>query len=211
MKKIVQTTIASALLFFAVIFSNSLQAQTNSKAEFEKAIIQDFCDSFAKAAPRLTKENMSTEMGLMILSLFTKYNDQIKSEWNLDASNAKDLRPIGEKIGQLATLQCSPFQAYIKANMKDIVDQEGTEEGKIFSGKLVRIEGKPFTYLVVQNTQGKIDKFYWMEFFPGADKLGSSVSTYLNKPLRIRYKALEVYQALEREYKTIKVITGVEF
>lgn len=209
MKKISQTTVAF-LLLLVFISKNSLQAQGSSRSEFEKAIIQEFCDSFSKASPRLSKENMTAEMGLMILPLFTKYSIQIKSEWNLDASNAKDFRGIGEKIGQLGAVQCPAFQEYIKANLKDLTAEESTE-GKTFSGKMVRMEGKPFTYLVVQNAQGKMDKFYWMEFFPGADKLGASANAYLNKSLRISYKEMEVYQVVEKEYKTIKVITRVDF
>jgi hypothetical protein len=73
------------------------------------------------------------------------------------------------------------------------------------------MEGKPFTYLLVQNSQGRTDKFYWLEFFTGADKLQASAMTYLNKPLRITYKEMEVYQATEKEYRAVKVITKIDF
>ena len=211
MKKINQSTAAFLCLFLLVFAMRPVQAQTASKAAFEKAIITDFCDTFSKSASHISKENMTAELGMMILPLFTKYKDQIESEWGLYASNSKDIRSIGEKIGQLATLNCPAFQTFIKDNLQQIVNDREESGSKTVSGKLTKVEGSPFTYLLVQNSQGRTDKFYWMEFFPGAEKLSASTTGYLNKPLRITYKETEIYQAAEKDYRTIKVITKVEF
>lgn len=211
MKKINQTSAAFLCLFFLVFAVRPVQAQSASKAAFEKAIIDDFCDTFAKASSHITKDNMTAELGMMILPLFTKYKDQIESEWNLYASNSKDLRSMGEKIGQLAALNCPAFQTFIKANLQEFTKDREEGGSKTVSGRLTKVEGSPFTYLLVQNSQGRTDKFYWMEFFPGAEKLSVSTTGYLNKPLRITYKETEIYQAAEKDYRTIKVITKVEF
>jgi hypothetical protein len=210
MKKINQTA-AGFLLLIALLPLTSLQAQTASKAEFEKAIIAEFCDSFSKKLPTMNRENMTTEMGMVILPLFTRYGTQIESEWGLSTSKTTDYRSIGEKIGQLAAINCPSFQEYVKANLNEIVSSQSGSGPRTFSGKLLRMEGKPFAYLLVQNSQGRTDKFYWMEFFPGADKLQASLATYLNKPLRITYKEMEVYQAAEKEYRAVKVITKIDF
>jgi hypothetical protein len=205
------TTVFLFLSAFVLLSVRPAQAQTASKAVFENAIITDFCDTFSKASSHITKDNMTAELGMMILPLFSKYKDQIESEWGLYASNTKDIRSIGEKIGQLATLNCPAFQTFIKANLQEIVNDREEGATKTISGKITKVEGSPFTYLQVQNNQGRTDKIYWMEFFPGAEKLSSSSTSYLNKPLRITYKETEVYQAAEKDYRTIKVITRVEF
>lgn len=210
MKKNIQTA-AGFLLLIALLPVTSLHAQTASKAEFERAIITEFCDSFSKKLPNMSKGNMTAEMGLVILPLFSRYSTQIESEWGLSTSKTTDYRSIGEKIGQLAAINCPSFQEYIKANLNEIVSSQSASGNKTFSGKLVRMEGKPFTYLLVQNSQGRTDKFYWMEFFPGADKLQESSMTYLNKPLRITYKEMDVYQAAEKEYRAVKVISKIDF
>lgn len=207
----INQAIAVFLFLAAFLPIASLQAQTTSKAEFEKAIIAEFCDSFSKKLPNMSRENMTAEMGMVILPLFSRYSTQIESEWGLSTSKNTDYRSIGEKIGQLAAINCPSFQEYIKANLNEIVSNQSAGGAKTFSGKLVRMEGKPFTYLLVQNSQGRTDKFYWLEFFPGADKLQASSMTYLNKPLRIMYKEMEVYQAAENEYRTVKVITKIDF
>lgn len=210
MKKINQTA-AGFLFLIALLPVTSVYAQTANKAEFEKAIIAEFCDSFSKKLPNMSRENMTTEMGMVILPLFSKYSTQIESEWGLSTSKTTDYRSIGERIGQLATLNCPSFQEYVKANMNEIVSNQSTSASKTFSGNLVRIEGKPFTYLLVQNSQGRTDKFYWLEFFPGAEKLQSAPITLLNKSLRIMYREMEVYQASEKEYRVVKVITKIDF
>jgi hypothetical protein len=200
----------TVILPFLLVFSlESLQAQSDKTTAFEKAMVTEFCDSFTKASPRITKQNWTAEMGMAMLPILTKYRDQIESEWGLSVGSSENLRAIGEKLGQMAAFQCDAFKDFVKANLKDIVNQQDGAVTKTFLGKITGIEGKPFTYLQVQNNQGRTDKFYWLEFFPGADKLTSG-KNYLNKPITLTYKEMEIYQALEKEYRTIKVIVGVE-
>lgn len=205
-------TAAFLFLFtFVVTLHADAQAQTASRQAFEKAIIAELCDTFTKAAHTITKENMSLELGMMLLPLFTKYEDQIKKEWGLSASDEDGAQAIGEKIGQLAVVNCAPFQAFIKANMQDAGKEQAEGGIKTFAGTLTKIEGTPFTYLLVRNAQGKTDRFYWMEFFPGAEKLSASAAATLNKPVRVSYREMEVYKAAEKDYNVIKVITEVTF
>lgn len=212
MKNIHQSTAAFLfVLFFSTMATLAAKAQTASRQAFEKAIIGELCDSFSKSAPGITKENMKTELGLMLLPLFTKYESQIEAEWGLSMSDTKDVHTIGEKIGQLATINCDAFQNFIKANLQELVKEKSENSTKTFSGTLTKIEGSPFTYLLVKNRQGRTDKFYWLEFFPGADKLSASGAGYLNKALRVSYREVEVYKAAEKDYATIKVITEVAF
>jgi hypothetical protein len=211
MKKIYTLPIALWLFFFTSTLVNNLSAQAPSKSEFENTLIGEFCDTFTKASPNLTKDNMTMEMGMMILPLFSKYSAQIKTEWGLDAGNKDDSRTIGERIGQLATINCPAFMTFIKTNLREIVDQQNNPGStKTFAGKIIKAEGKPFTYLLVQNKQGRMDKFYWLEYFEGADKLQQS-NGVLNKAAVITYREMEVYQAPEKEYRMIKVIIKIGF
>lgn len=200
------------LLFFSIVLSPCLlHAQPTSSSTFEHAIVAEFCDSFTKASPRISKENMRVEMGMMFIPLLSKYSSQIKNEWGLDVGSPADLSKTGEKVGQLAALNCPAFLEYIKTNLKEIVDQGSPEIGKTFAGKILKVEGQPFVYILVQNKQGKIEKLYWLEYFEGADKLTSQVGVYLNKDVVISYKEMEVYQLTDKEYRTVKVLTKISF
>ncbi|GAA4746926.1 hypothetical protein GCM10023229_28820 [Flavisolibacter ginsenosidimutans] len=194
----------------AFLSFTSASAQSTSKENFENAIVKEFCDSFESASPRLTKDNMTVEMGAMIVPLMSRYNNDVKNYWGIDMSSKEGMRSFGEKVGQLAALKCPAFLTFIKNNLQDIVSENG-QGSKTYSGKILKIEGQPFAYLLVQNNQGRTDKLYWLEYFEGANKLTTQPATALNKAVTISYKEMEVYQAVEKEYKTIKVISKIEW
>ena len=204
---------AAFFLLPVFVFSSFVRvhAQSTSREVFEKAIVADFCDTFTKASPHFDKDNMTLQMGMMILPLFTKYQSEIKAEWGLSATNKNDMRGMGERVGQLAAINCPAFREFVSANLKEIADVRDGVSHKTYAGKLVKLEGTSFPYLTVQNQQGKLEKLYWMEYFEGADKLTSQWQVYLNKPISITYKEVEVYQPLQKEYKVIKVITRAQF
>ena len=197
--------------FIAILSFTSASAQSTSKENFENAIIKEFCDSFESASPRLTKDNMTVEMGVMIVPLMSRYNSDVKTYWGIDMSSKEGIHSFGEKVGQLAALKCPSFLTFIKNNLQDIVSENGTSAGKTYNGKILKIEGQPFVYLLVQNNQGRTDKLYWLEYFEGANKLTAQPAAALNKAVTISYKDMEVYQAAEKEYKTIKVISKIEW
>jgi hypothetical protein len=206
-----RVSVCLLLTLGAFLLSSRVQAQTSSRQEFEKEIVAAFCDTFTKAAPNIKMESLNVELGMMIIPLFTKYQSQIEKEWGLSADDAEGAEAIGEKVGQLATMHCEAFQTFVKANLESILNEKTEKGSKSFSGTLTKMEGSPFTYLLVKNAQGRTDKFYWMEFFPGAEKLSTSSVSRLNKPLRIFYREMEVYKAGEKEYTPVKVITRIEF
>jgi len=211
LRKNMQARITLCALFFAFAGFTSASAQSASKENFENAIVKEFCDSFESASPRLTKDNMTVEMGAMIVPLMSRYNNDVKSYWGIDMSSKEGIRSFGEKVGQLAALKCPAFLTFIKNNLQEIVSENGQGASKTYSGKILKIEGQPFVYLLVQNNQGRTDKLYWLEYFEGANRLTTQPASGLNKTVTIFYKEMEVYQAVEKEYKTIKVISKIEW
>jgi len=197
------------LCFFLLAnFPCALRAQT-SEASFEKKLVGEFCDTFTKTGSKIAKEDWAAELGFMILPLISKYKEQIKNEWNLDVDVAEDLSKASEKIGGSAAMNCPSFQEFIKNNLSEIQGKGGMK--KTVSGKILKIEGSPFSYFLVQNKTGKTEKIYWMEFFPGADQISLKSETVLNKAVTITYKEMEVYDAASKEYRMIKVASSFAF
>ena len=83
------------------------------------------------------------------------------------------------------------------------------EAEKSISGTLLKIMDQQFTYLLIKNKSGKEEKIWWLEYFAGSDKLHASTSI-LNKPITVNYKVVELYDAMNKEYKSYKVATGIE-
>jgi|GEM_PF-1055934 len=191
-----------ALLIF-LLPATAVMAQKEASA-FEKKLMKEFCEEFTKQAPNITKENIEMELGLLILPLMTKYEAEMKSEWNLDFSDPEDLQKIGFKIGQLGALECAAFRTFFVNNMKP-----NEAKPMQLTGKFLKLEGQPFSYLLVQNAAGKTEKIYWLEFFEGADQL-TSPSALLNKAVTVSYKEIEVYDAAAKDYRKIKVATKLK-
>ena len=147
------------------------------------------------------------ELGMVILPLLSKYNDEIKSQWHLDPADKEDLEKIGYRIGQDAAMDCATFRNFIKENM-DAIGNTSEEENKSLSGILVKIEGQPFTYLLIRTKTGKMEKLFWMDHFEGAEKLSTEGKNLLNKEIRVGYKEQEVYDQVNNDYRKIKVLTG---
>jgi hypothetical protein len=194
----VHSVYSSVQLFFA---------QTIIKSPFSDSLVSEFCHSFSNASIENKNGSATAELGLMILPLFTKYKQQISKEWGYDIENSQDLQKASEKIGQLAAVGCPKFMDFVKANLDEF--RGNGNSSKTFTGKVLKVEGKPFSYLLVQNKAGKIDKIYWMEFFEGAALIQSG-NIFLNKPVAIKFKEVEMYDALSKEYRNIKVATKLE-
>lgn len=196
----------SVLLFILFLSFNSspVLAQSN-KSPFSDSLVSDFCTIFSNGSIEAENENTSAEIGLMILPLITKYKDQIKSEWGFDINEPQELRKASEKIGQLAAVGCPAFLDFVKNNMDNLKSE--SKSAKLFKGKLVKVEGSPFSYLLVQNKAGKTDKIYWMEFFEGSNLISAKHGVTVNKTVSVSFRETEMYDAASQEYRNIKVAT----
>jgi hypothetical protein len=195
-------------LIFIFLFSlAAMSSRAQSDSALRKKISKDFCIEFSKVSGTIKKEDLEMELGMVILPLLSKYNDEIKSQWHLDPADKQDLEKIGYRIGQDAAMDCATFRNFIKENM-DAIGNTSEEENKSLSGILVKIEGQPFTYLLIRTKTGKMEKLFWMDHFEGAEKLSTEGKNLLNKEIRVGYKEQEVYDQVNNDYRKIKVLTG---
>ena len=195
-------------LIFIFLFSlAAMSSRAQSDSALRKKISKDFCIEFSKVSGTIKKEDLEMELGMVILPLLSKYNDEIKSQWHLDPADKEDLEKIGYRIGQDAAMDCATFRNFIKENM-DAIGNTSEEENKSLSGILVKIEGQPFTYLLIRTKTGKMEKLFWMDHFEGAEKLSTEGKNLLNKEIRVGYKEQEVYDQVNNDYRKNKVLTG---
>lgn len=175
-----------------------------------KRITKSFCDEFSKKdQSKITAENMEMELGLLILPLLGKYADEIEKEWGI-SSDADGLEKIGEKIGQDAALNCPEFQSFIVKNLDAINGLDEDEKEKTISGSFISIETTGvFSSIQVKNKSGKEEKFWWFEYFDGADEVVKNAGKLKSKSVTVKYKETEIYDASLKEYRKIKVITGL--
>jgi len=64
--------------------------------------------------------------------------------------------------------------------------------------------------LKVEDTKGKIEKLWWMEYFQGSKTLLTDPNSRLNKPITVKYTEREVFNSTLGDYVKIKIITGID-
>lgn len=205
MKKILFAGIG---LFFALtlLFSGTALAQKDST--LSQRITKTFCDEFSKKdLSKVKPDALDVEMGLVILNVIAKYEEDIKKEWGLSIDNEADMEKIGERIGRDAALSCPAFRDYVVNNLDAIGgDDEGDAE-KSLTGNFSSLQAGAFSYIVLKTKGGKEEKLWWFEHFPGADDLMSKPDSFKSKSVTVKYKELEIYDGVLKEYRKIKVLT----
>ena len=193
---------------FLLLITCSLNLKAQSDSVFNKKIAQDFCDEFDKIKDKITKDNFEMELGLILMPILNRHETDIKKYWGYDKNQTENLEKIGRKVGELGAINCASFRTFIGEKIKALSNEE--PETKTASGKLIKIEGQPFTYLLIQAPNGKTEKIWWMEYFEGADKLAVDTKLFLNRTVQVEYKETEVFDSVSKEYKTIKVVTALK-
>ena len=175
-----------------------------------KRISKSFCDEFTKKdKSKLTVDNMEMELGLIILPLFSKYADEIEKEWGITIGDDDGMEKMGEKIGQDAAMNCPDFQSFIVNNLDAITDKDDKDKEISVSGNFVSVEAGLFSSILIKNKSGKEEKLWWFEYFDGADEVVKNASKLKSKAVTVKYKEMEIYDASLKEYRKIKVITGL--
>ncbi len=195
-------------LLAAFLVPFTLLAQKDST--LEQRIGRSFCVEFQKIdKEKLKSKSWDVELGLTILPLIQQYKDDIKKEWGLSADDEGGFEKIGEKIGQVAAMNCPAFQEFVMNNIDKIKDMDDEDEERNVSGQFIRLEQGLFSYIVIKAKNGKEEKLWWFEYFKGADELLAGLNDWKNKPVTFTYRESEVFDATLKEYRKIKIITGV--
>jgi len=103
-------------------------------------------------------------------------------------------------------MNCPIFLTIIAAR-PELINNTNLNPERSLEGKLMQIQEGDFTSIQVKLSNGRTEKLWWMEFFEGADTLGSK--ELVSKKVSVRYIEKEVYNAAIKDYIIIKVITGI--
>lgn len=197
-----------ALFFCAIVISCPKNSFSQNDTTFSTKIIREFCDEFSKKNISEFK-NSEMELGLLILTVVSKYEKEIEKEWGLNLNDPKDFEKIGEKIGQDAALKCPKFFEFIKNNLDAISSADEEAEMKTLTGKLTGVEDNIFSCLLVKTKTGKEEKIWWFGHFEGAEQIIKDKNAFLNNTVEVSYTEMEVYDARLKDYRTIKVIKKI--
>ena len=192
------------------IFIAQVVCSQVSKDSVYKLMAIEVCDELkAQEASLKSSTDLQTELGLLMLPIFSRHEADLKKV--IDGFELDDMKHVNETsqgIGQKLAFICPSFLKLI-AGDKDLMKAASNKpEENFFTGTLTKILSENFTCLLMKDSKGKVEKFWWMQYFEGANALTSR--DLLNKTITVSYTEQEVYNAVLKEYVNIKVITGLK-
>lgn len=183
------------------IFPQSAHAQKTLRQK----MADEFCVELGKQDfSKVESDKLMEKIGLAILPVVGKYKDEIKKELNLDMTSQEDFQKVGEIIGSEAVLSCPKFKDVMtnltsgpKQAVKMVTKVNGTYLGVGASGN--------FAYLRVKGADGRENKLWWLQYFPGSDELNS----FKDKMVSVSVVEEEYYEPTLKDYVKIKVVQSI--
>ncbi|MFD0993047.1 hypothetical protein [Tenacibaculum geojense] len=191
------------LLCFFVCTSLVLHAQETTLEKVGK----ETCEYFTKNSKELSKlspDEKTAKLGLQMLFLYNKYEKELNAEGiQVDFGDERSAEKLGEKIGMEMAKYCPNVLITLFGDMAD--EEEDVEF--MIEGTIKSIEVDELSTLVVKDSQGKTQKFVWLDNFEGSDDLIEKYNKVKGTEVQVYYKNLEVFSPKLKEYIVRKKIS----
>ncbi len=201
-----KTLLVFCLAFLPIAFF----AQEESVSILDK-IARETCDYMNnEEVSKLSGNELSTKLGLFIVNLYADYQDELKAEgFEIDfADDGNGAEEFGEKVG-ITMIKYCPEVLMALADHEAFNEDEVIEVEEFYAeGKLIKLQGDEFSNIIMEDTEGRVQKFLWFTNFAGSDKLIYSDSVEgIN--VGITYKNTECYSPKLKEYIIRKEILEI--
>lgn len=168
----------------------------------------------------VSQEDVSTKsatqiqamMGLAMIKVVAAHQAELTAA-GINIADPSAVQAFGRRVGVQLVGQCPAFFTALAKNpdaLKQVANAAVNSPSGTISGTLRKIAGGDFSYLQVEDTRGKIEKLWWMEYFQGSKILLTDPNSRLNKPITVKYTEREVFNSTLGDYVKIKIITGIE-
>lgn len=157
----------------------------------------------------LTSENTTIKLGLCMIQSATPYAKELKRDHGIDFDQ---IEAEGEKLGTLIATQMivvCPTKLIEIASLAESDDDESTAATLNETGTVTKIEQEAFIVFTVKNNQGKVSKFYWLNFPNSNLELTSEYGNLLQKEVQIEYRTEEFFDPKLEGYRQHNVITSI--
>lgn len=202
------------LFFVAVWLISVTQVVAQESGLVLDKVAKDVCqylDSHIEEFKTLEKYERNAKLGLQLFSLYSKYKDDFKKEgieFDFSKGKSEGVR-LGKMVG-VKMVEFCPKSLMIFAMEKIKEDEERKSHINSVLGKIIKIYENELSYVELEDTTGKKQKFLWLTNFKGADNLLKK-QDWKNKNVELFYDDIEIYSSKLTEYIIRKRITKIDF
>jgi hypothetical protein len=211
------------LTLIAIIACFSAHAQI-TKDSLLKVMSVEACEELGKKdLSKIDAKNLESELGMLLAPTMMSHLEDIERVYGGGMQDQDAMKKMGMDLGMKLATTCPKFieismqaangNERIKkaiANKMKNKDEAMDNEASSSVGTLLSVNAGDITTLSLSDGKGKTTKFYWLEYFDNADMLKANNKKYVGKKVTINYTEKSVYDFVKKDYKTIKVITGIE-
>jgi hypothetical protein len=209
-----------ALLLVITVFNAAAQNK-NGEDSLLNLMKDDICDELGKVpASDFTKDNFQVKLGMQMMNVFQKYNDDLEKVYGDDYStNQSKIYDIGKKIGIKLGMNCKSFQEIILSNpelanaamkqaekyekpLKEVVRDAPKAEIISVFGKVISFTPGVISFYTLK-TDEKTVKIYWFGKFEGDDNVIANPQAIVGKKVMFQVYEQKVYDAKEKVYKKL--------
>lgn len=196
--------------FLAILLGAMLPAVAFAQKTLRDILAEEFCVELNKKEfPKVWDESSIQLLGSAMLPTITAHAEEIKQQLGIDLDSEAGMEEIGTVIGSYAVSSCPKFKDMMEKMMQPKVDEVMTADS--YEGKFLGLDtGGKFAFLRVEDTNGREQKVWWLEYFPGSEAIVKSPKSWVGKRVKITYVEREVYEAQLKEYIKIKIAVGLE-
>ena len=176
---------------------------------YMEKIAEKSCDCVKALTDTIDSEQLTMKLGLCMIDASTPYKKQIKKDYNIDLDNIAE---EGEKLGKIIGLKMATVcpDALIKITQMVKDQKETKNDGHKKEGIITRIENDCFVIFSLKDEQGKIAKFYWLEFIDSEIEMTSKYNSYIDKSVKITYDVRDFFDPKIMEYRQYYIIRRIE-
>lgn len=190
-------------LFMITFFVGSLFSQ-----KYMDKIVEESCsciDDIDLASP-----NTTMKVGLCMIQSATPYAKELKRDHGIDFDQ---IETEGEKLGGLIATQmitvCPTKLIEIASLDAESDDDENSVALLNETGTVTKIEQEAFIVFTLKNPQGKVSKFYWLNFPTSNLELASEYEKLLQKEVQIEYRTEEFFDPKLEGYRQHNIISSI--
>lgn len=197
------------LYFIFVVISTKMIAQ-DSMLDIVAKQTCEYLES--EEMKSISNANKQEKLGLFIINKYNENVDKFKEEGLeidfTDGSNSG--RQFGEKVGMNMAKFCPETLIALAGDIKK--DPEETIDNFVIEGNITKIIGDDFSTVVLKDTQGKTQKFIWLQNFSGSDKLMDFKEVSKKTPkVELFYRNIECFSPKLKDYIIRKEIIEIKF
>lgn len=207
------------LTLVAILNCFAAEAQM-SKDSLIQIMTKEACEELNnKDLSNINGKNFEAEIGMLLVPTMMNHLDDIERIYGGGMEDQEAMKKMGADLGMRLTIKCPKFMemtmSALKGGKNPIEPNSNKSAPKVefaeesMSGTLLTVNAGDITTLSISQAKWKVTKLYWLEYFENADELKANNKKYLNKKVTVSYTEKSVYDFVRKNYKTIKVITGI--